>query len=48
MPLYVVPAMYSYLTTKEWTRGEVERRTAAVADEVVPDAIPGPAAEPSG
>ena len=30
LTLYVVPAMYSYLTAKEWKRAEVEKRTAAV------------------
>ena len=40
LTLYVVPAMYSYLTAKVWTRAEVERRTAAVSSDAV--------AEPSG
>ncbi len=32
LTLYVVPAMYSYLTVKEWRRGEVEKRTAAAGE----------------
>ncbi len=39
LTLFVVPAMYSYLTTTEWTRGAVEKRAAAVAD----DGVAGPA-----
>ena len=39
LTLYVVPAMYSYLTAKEWKRGEVERRTAAVSGEVVGEPV---------
>ncbi|MEM7354893.1 MAG: efflux RND transporter permease subunit [Acidobacteriota bacterium] len=35
LTLYVVPAMYSYLTAKEWKRDEVERRTAAVSADAV-------------
>ncbi len=35
LTLYVVPAMYSYLTAKEWKRAEVEKRTAAVSGDAV-------------
>ncbi|MCP3963783.1 MAG: efflux RND transporter permease subunit [bacterium] len=43
LTLYVVPAMYSYLTAKEWKRAEVERRTAAVSGEAVSEpAASGP------
>ncbi len=35
LTLYVVPAMYSYLTAKEWKRAEVEKRTAAASGEAV-------------
>ena len=43
LTLYVVPAMYSYLTAKEWKRAEVEQRTAAVSG----DAVAEPAASGS-
>ncbi len=33
LTLYVVPAMYTYLTTKEWTRGVVAKRAAAASAE---------------
>ncbi len=39
LTLYVVPAMYSYLTAKEWKRAEVERRTAAVSGEAVGEPV---------
>ncbi len=44
LTLYVVPAMYSYLTAKEWKRAEVEKRTAAVSGEAVAEL----AVKPSG
>ncbi|MEM7587612.1 MAG: efflux RND transporter permease subunit, partial [Acidobacteriota bacterium] len=31
LTLFVVPAMYTYLTTREWTRGMVARRAAAAS-----------------
>ncbi len=39
LTLYVVPAMYSYLTAKEWKRTEVERRTAAVSGEAAGEPV---------
>ena len=48
LTLFVVPAMYSYLTTKEWTRGEVEKRVASVAGETVGESVGEPVAEPLG
>jgi len=42
LTLFVVPAMYSLLTTKEWKRAEIERRTASVVGtEVVRGGVVG-------